>query len=215
MANSQKTTIIKVNGQDVETHPTNTVEMVADRMAYIALLTEEGFVPKTYSSDDDGEKAINRFYAEHHVYGASINMEHPIGIHLTIYHNSIDDVDVGMSGLGYKTIGHSYAKSTLKSLPNRVRNSIKRAQGIINRSNAREAEARVQRQPLVAIAKEMFGDDVELKLYKGSEGVTVMYKGYKLGINEKRITSILVGGTQLFIPLETAKQLVDDNSKSA
>lgn len=203
--------LLNILGQSIKTHEGNTEEDITFRVQILLALFELGFTVRVIGKDANGTEAIdsiNNFYSVRSGCSfVSINLVHPVGLDL---HVDAGTKECGIGGKGYSSCGKTYGDfKTIKQLKARAKKAVARAQGIIDRKAALEVDAKDARAVKVALAKDVFGDDVTIKITRGYDWVDAEYKDFRFTINDDATSSFKIGGKWVNINLNEAKALID------
>jgi hypothetical protein len=205
---------VTVNDITITTHSDNTQAMIQARVDVITMCESLGFIASSFRDTYTPESVVLCFYEKYNDYGVSISMTHPKGvkmdIEMTRQASQHPFLNCGLSGLGFKTIGNVDKEFTSTTqLKNRLKAAIKRAGVEQDAKNKQTLRARENRKPLVAIAKEVFGDDVKLQMYKGLDCVTALYKGAEFKIEPSQMVHFTFFKRKATMSLSQAKKVLD------
>jgi hypothetical protein len=208
------THIVTVSDITITTHEDNTQAMIQERVEIVTLCESLGFIASSFRDTYTPESIVLGFYEKCHSFGLSISMTHPNGLKMDIelYRQGSTHAynSCGLSGLGFKTIGNVDKDfNNLTQLKNRLKAAIKRAGTEQASQNKRLLAALESRKPLIAIAKAVFGDDVQLKMYKELDCVTALYKGAEFNIKLSQMVHFTFFKRQAVMSLSQAKKVLD------
>lgn len=204
-----------VLGKTINTHVDNTLAIIEWRVKVIEMMVEMGFLTRSFQNAYTQEQMINGLYEKYYGYLTEITLHHPSGVvaHL-LFEQSIEQPEHSyckLSGQGFSTNKRVDAPiGSLNTFKRRLQRAIKRGYDSIDVLKEKAKQARIERQPLIEMAKQVFGKKVPISvLVDTSTTVYVKYKGEKIEIKANGKASVTLINKTYNVRLYKLKAIID------